>query len=133
MGRPEGAALGRGSRREGRILRGGELPLREGCGAVEWDLLPTPTPRRQFRVRLFFHLTFPPPGQLAPTLLLQVIVSPTGMPRREVPTLSQDVAGPSCILHTQLKKSTGSFSEMDFPRGGCQPASSAPRASQVCE
>lgn len=50
-----------------------------------------------------------------------------------VPTLSRDVASPSCILHTQLKKSTGSFSEMDLPGGRCQPASSTPRASHVCE
>lgn len=30
-----------------------------------------------------------------------------------VPTLSQDVAGPSRILHTQQERSDGSFSEME--------------------
>lgn len=32
---------------------------------------------------------------------------------KRVPTLSWDVAGHSCVLHTQLEKSGGSFREME--------------------
>lgn len=67
------------------------------------------------------------------------------MPRRvvslasRVPTLSRDVARHSWVLHSQQEKSGGSFSEMeecvrlDLAWGGCQPASSTTRASQVFE
>lgn len=108
---------------------------------------PPPPQRRQLRASEFLHLTYPPPpqtGQPAPTSRLQVIVSPAGMPRRElppacsVPTRSQEVAGPSRALHTQPRRALAPSKRWrsvrpDSLRGGCQSASSAPRASQECE
>lgn len=68
-------------------------PEEEAAALLKWDFIfpapPFPCPQRQLSARLFLHLTFPLPGRQAPASCLQVIVSPAGMPKREVPLVSE--------------------------------------------
>lgn len=104
-----------------------------------------PSPAASVACPRFLHLTSPLPGQPAPTPRLQVVVSPAGMPGGGASGQQSAHSLPGCAGHSRvpppaageerwvLRRHVGGCVRRASPWGGCQPASSTPRASQVCE